>query len=86
MARIKVVLARLIKVRKLNPVGDTVPDLLDRAHNAMDSKNIALAVETIKELPQNIQIPFHTFLEKTNGYIDAKAALDALVLSYTKGE
>lgn len=84
-ARIKSILAHVIKVRNLNPTEETVEDTLDRAHNALEGKNIALTVEMIGKLPENLQPYFTDFLARTKDYIEAKKALDELVLSYTKG-
>lgn len=84
-ARIKIILAHIIKIRNLNPTQETVEDTLDRAHNALEGKNIALTVETIGKLPPDLQPYFKDFLNRTKDYIDAKTALDELVLSYTKG-
>ncbi len=84
--RLKKVFVSLIKVRNLNPIGDTVPDLLDRAHNALMAKNMTLTLETLSKLPDNIRPVFTEFTQKTNNFVKAKAALDALILSYAKGE
>lgn len=84
--RLKKVFVSLIKVRNLNPTGDTVPDLLDRAHNALMAKNMTLTLETLSKLPDNIRPVFTEFTQKTNNFVKAKAALDALILSYAKGE
>lgn len=84
--RLKKVFVSLIKVRNLNPTGDTVPDLLDRAHNALMAKNMTLTLETLSKLPDNIRPVFTEFTQKTNNFVEAKTALDALILSYAKGE
>lgn len=84
-AHLKVALAHVIKIRNLNPTEETVEDTLDRAHNALEAKNIALTVEMLKKLPQKLQPFFKDFLTRTQDYVEAKTALDELVLSYTKG-
>lgn len=84
--RLKKVFVSLVKIRNLNPTGDTVPDLLDRAHNALTEKNMTLTIETLAKLPDNLRPMFTEFMQKTNNFVKAKAALDALILSYAKGE
>lgn len=84
--RLKKVFVSLIKVRNLNPTGDTVPDLLDKAHNALMAKNMTLTLETLSKLPDNIRSMFAEFTQKTNNFVKAKAALNALILSYAKGK
>ena len=85
-ARILSFLSRLVQVRNLNPKGDTPSDLLDKAHKALDNKNIALTVEIISDLPPYMQSEFQNFLEKSKNYADAANALENLILSYAKGE
>lgn len=85
-ARAKIIMAHVIKVRNLNPTEETTEDTLDRAHNALEGKNIALTVEMIGKLPTELQPYFTDFLGRTKDYIEAKTALDELVLSYTKGD
>lgn len=84
--RLKKVYVSLIKTRNLNPTGNSVPDLLDRANNALLEKNMTLTIETLSKLPDNIRPVFTEFMQKTNNFVKAKAALDALILSYAKGE
>ncbi len=84
--RLKKVFVSLVKVRNLNPMGDTVPNLLDKAHNAFIAKNMTLTLETLSKLPDNIRPMFTEFTQKTNNFVEAKTALDALILSYAKGE
>lgn len=84
--RLKKVYVSLIKTRNLNPTGNSVPDLLDRAHNALLEKNMTLTIETLSKLPDNIRPVFTEFMQQTNNFVKAKAALDALILSYAKGE
>lgn len=85
-ARILSFLSRLIQIRNLHPKGNTPMDLLDKAHMALDSKNISLTVEIISELPPYMQSEFKHFLEKSKNYADAANALENLILSYAKGE
>lgn len=84
--RLKKVFVTLVKTRNLNPTGNTVPDLLDRAHNALMAKNMTLTIETLAMLPDNIRAMFTEFMQKTENFVKAKTALDALILSYSKGE
>ncbi len=85
-ARILSFLSRLIQIRNLYPKGDTPTDMLDKAHTAVDNKNIATAVEIISKLPPYMQLEFKNFLEKSKNYADAANALENLILSYAKGE
>ena len=85
-ARFYIFLTYIIRVRNLNPIGDSVPALLDRAQNATQNKNIALATQTIRELPSQLQAAFADFLQKAKNYADASKALENLILSYAKGE
>ena len=85
-ARILSAISRMIQIRNLNPKGDTPSDLLDKAHMALDNKNITRTVEIISELPPYMQSEFKDFLEKSKNYADASNALENLILSYAKGE
>ncbi|MGN1063618.1 MAG: hypothetical protein ACI4QM_04785 [Alphaproteobacteria bacterium] len=82
--KIRAFLSSLIKVRNLNPTGSQVPDLLDKAHNALDGKNMTLCLETLNYLPETIKPIFARFSADAVRYTDAAGALDALILSYEK--
>ena len=86
MAKIKSAVTQLIKIRNLNPQTNDVPAILDRAHNAIEAKNIALTTELIASLPQNLQHDFDMFLEQAQNYTNASSSLERLILSYAKGE
>lgn len=82
--QVKAFFARIVKVRDLNPEGQSVPAVLDRAHNALEEKNITLCVQTLNTLPDYIKPVFNQFFKETTSYTEAAEALDSLVLSYEK--
>ena len=86
MAKIKSTLLHVIQIRNLNPNSDDTPAVLDKAHNAIEAKNIALATELIASLPDNLQNDFDGFLKKAENYAEAASSLERLILSYAKGE
>lgn len=85
-SKMRGLLTSVITVRNLNPTGNTVPEILDRAHNALVAKDVDVSVEVIDTLPPSIKESFTEYIQKTKGYIEAKTALDRFVLSYAKGE
>ncbi len=83
---IKAIPVFAFEIRRLNPTGRRPIDNLYRAHNALLRQDIDKSVRYVDELPPLMRAQMDDFVQAATVYARASAALDAVILSFEKGE
>lgn len=82
MGRVQSMTVQIIQIRDLNPKGIKPRNLLDRAHNALDNREIEESVVILEKLPPKTLNEMTPYIQSAEDFIEAKHALDQLILSY----
>ncbi|MDR2901615.1 MAG: hypothetical protein LBU87_00700 [Lactobacillales bacterium] len=82
LAYLKIFAHTMVDVQKLHPSGNSVPDILDKAQNALNGNNITDALLALKGLPGSLEPRMSEFLLKAQKYLKAKESVQMLILSF----
>ncbi len=83
---IKAIPVSVIEIRRLNPRNYRPMDKMHRAHNALIRQDIDQAIRFVNELPPLMRAQMDDFVAAAQAYNNARAGLDAVILSFEKGE
>ncbi len=83
---IKAIPVSVIEIRRLNPKNSRPIDNLYRAHNALLRQDIEQSIRFIDALPPLMRTQMEEYVHVAKLYNNARTALDAVILSFEKGE